>query len=69
MVTVKFGAQEMRIRAAGKSIAEIMDEVRDVIGLRGDETARANNDGTVGTDYRVREGDVVEFVKPSGSKG
>jgi molybdopterin converting factor small subunit len=69
VITLKFGCQELKVEAEGRSVEELIDETRGILNLAGNESARLNNDGTVGSDYVPKDGDVVELVKAAGSKG
>ena len=69
MITLKFGCQELKVEAEGRSVEALIEEAQGILGLAGNESARLNNDGTVGQDYVPRDGDVVELVKAAGSKG
>jgi len=69
MVTVKFGANTMGLDKVGSTISELRSDLVSVLGMSGEEQARVNNAFTAESDYVVQEGDVVEFVKPSGEKG
>jgi fructosamine-3-kinase len=68
MVTVSSGVNELELDIAGQSFATVRHQLKTVLNLDGNETPKLNG-GNVPTDYILKDGDKVEFVKASGSKG
>lgn len=68
-VTVKFGANTLEIEANGRTVGSVRSDYESPLGMSGEEQARLNNAGTAEADYVLRNGDVIEFVKPAGEKG
>lgn len=66
---VSFGANTTTLQGQdGRSIGDIRDDVEAIFGMAGDESAKL--DGVdAGNDAAVRDGQHLEFVKTSGSKG
>ena len=69
MITVRFGCQELRLEADGRSVSELAEAAESVLSTAGNETFRVEGHGTVADDYVPSDGDVVELVKAAGSKG
>ena len=67
-VNVTFGVNDMNLDLAGTSLATAKNNLRGVLGLAGDEEVRVNG-STPPSEYILQDGDDVEFVKVSGSKG
>ena len=68
-VTVKFGANQLNIEAAGRTVGALREDYEGPLGMAGNEEARINNNGAVQGGHVLQDGDVVEFVKPAGEKG
>lgn len=67
-VTVIAGINELKVSANGKTVGTIVDEVRSILNLSGEEDVKVNG-SDVNEDTVVNDGDKVEFVKPAGDKG
>jgi hypothetical protein len=68
MVTVIVGANEMKLNIMGKTIAQVREDVKALLGLTGTETVKLNGELLVNA-IELEEGDELEFVKASGEKG
>lgn len=68
-VRVVCGANSQELAGlAGKRIAEVRSELTQVLNIP--QNAQANiSGGHVENDYRLQEGDTLEFVRPAGQKG
>lgn len=52
----------------GKTVAEVKQGLKEVLNIPDDAQAIISGDN-VENNYSLRDGDVLEFVKPSGTKG
>jgi hypothetical protein len=68
MVKVSSGANTQDMELAGKTIAEVKQELKDVLNISDDANAVISGDN-VETTYVLQNGDVLEFIKKSGDKG
>jgi len=67
VITVKSGANETTV-SAGMTVAEVRQNTADVLNLDDGVEARINGD-LVADDYVLEDDDVLEFIKPAGTKG
>jgi len=68
MVTAVCGANAQDLELAGKTVSQVRQELKDVLNIGEDSNAIISGDN-VENDYVLRDGDVLEFVKRSGTKG
>jgi molybdopterin converting factor small subunit len=52
----------------GSTIAEVREGLREVLNISEDSHAVVNGD-LAGASYEIQEGDTIEFVQRSGTKG
>lgn len=69
MVTIRFGCQKLELEADGRTVGELAEAAEGVLNTAGNESFRVEGKGGVDGDYVPADGDVVELVKPAGSKG
>jgi hypothetical protein len=67
-IQVSCGASSGRFPVAGRSVAEIGEFLREVLNVDKLSTGLVNGKQVPG-DYVVKEGDIVEYLKPAGKKG
>jgi len=68
MVKVTHGVNELSLDLADSEVADLKDQVDQLLNLSGDEETKVNGE-TVDDDYILEDGDEVEFVKSTGTKG
>lgn len=69
MVKITYGCSTLDVPADGKTIGDVMAELKAALNLAGNETARLAGGGTIGEDFMLSNGQEVEFIKPAGEKG
>jgi hypothetical protein len=67
-VRVSCGASSISAAVIGKSVKEVGEFMREVLNVSKLSTGLVNGQ-EVGPDYKLKEGDNLEFLKPAGSKG
>jgi len=67
-IQVTCGASTARFPVVGRTVAEVGELLREVLNVSKLSTGLVNG-GTVDGNYVLKEGDVLEFIKPAGSKG
>ncbi|MCY3018792.1 MAG: hypothetical protein NTW87_07160 [Planctomycetota bacterium] len=68
-VTVRHGVNSISSDSvAGKTVAEVREEVSDLLNVPGTAQVRVNG-SPAGEDNQIPEGSTVEFVKIAGEKG
>jgi hypothetical protein len=67
-VQVSCGASSGRFPVAGRSVAEVGEFLREVLNVDRLSTGLVNGK-EVASDYKLKEGDTLEFLKPAGKKG
>ncbi len=69
MVKITCGANTQELDGvAGKTLGEVKGQVSDVLNVPSPVQAIIGG-ANVGDDYQLKEGDVIELVKPAGDKG
>ncbi|MFC1608700.1 hypothetical protein ACFL2R_03820 [Patescibacteria group bacterium] len=72
MADVRCGANDLPEEVVNKCIGFTVNEIREVgqelLNIPDDAEAVVSGD-SVNTEYRLQEGDTLEFVRASGSKG
>jgi len=67
-VQVSCGASSGRFPVAGRTLAEVGEFLREVLNVSKLSTGMVNGHEQSGS-YVIKDGDVVEFMKPAGKKG
>lgn len=68
--TVSCGANELNLeKFIGLSLASIKSKYGEMLNIPSDCEVQVNGDQVDSLEYIVQDGDEVEFVKKSGSKG
>jgi hypothetical protein len=67
-IQVSCGASSGRFPVAGRSLAEVGEFLREVLNVSKLSTGMVNGKEAEGS-YVVKDGDVIEFLKPAGKKG
>ena len=67
-VQVSCGASSGRFPVVGRSVAEVGEFLREVLNVSKLSTGLVNGKEVEGN-YTLKEGDVLEFLKPAGKKG
>lgn len=68
--TVTCGANELNLeKFVGLSLASIKSQYGEMLNIPQDCEVQVNGDAVDSLEYIVQDGDEVEFVKKSGSKG
>ena len=67
-VQVSCGASSGRFPVVGRSLAEVGEFLREVLNVSKLSTGMVNGKEQEGS-YVLKDGDVVEFLKPAGKKG
>jgi len=67
-VQVSCGASSGRFPVSGRKVAEVGEFLREVLNVDKLSTGLVNGKEVPGT-YTLKEGDVLEFLKPAGKKG
>lgn len=68
VVDVSAGVNAMSLDISGKTIEEVRTQLSSVLGIDDNYDASVNNEA-VGNSYILEDGDELEFVKQSGTKG
>lgn len=67
-VDVVSGVNELTLDIAGKKVSEVRSELGATMGIDSSYESKVNGDAAAAT-YVLKDGDELEFVKASGSKG
>jgi molybdopterin converting factor small subunit len=67
-IQVSCGANTNRFAVVGKTIGEVADTLREVLNI-GDFASPLVNGHNEDYKYILKDGDVLEFLKPAGEKG
>lgn len=67
-VQVSCGASSGRFPVTGRTVSEVGDFLREVLNVDKLSTGMVNGQEVAGN-YVLKEGDVLEFLKPAGKKG
>jgi hypothetical protein len=67
-IQVSCGASSGRFPVAGRTVAEVGEFLREVLNVSKLSTGLVNGKEVEGS-HVVKEGDVIEFLKPAGKKG
>ena len=67
-VDISSGVNSMALDVAGQTVATVVDTVKSILNLDGEEEVKVNG-SEADANYVVQDGDSIEFVKASGEKG
>jgi hypothetical protein len=67
-VEVSSGVNNMSLQLAGKTVGEVRTQLSSVLNIDGDYSAEVNG-AAVNASHTLKDGDSLEFVKASGTKG
>jgi hypothetical protein len=67
-IQISCGASTGRFPVTGKTVAEVGELMREVLNVTKLSTGLVNGKEVEG-DYVLKEGDILEFLKPAGKKG
>lgn len=65
---ISCGVNSLELEVVGKTISELRTFLASIISIDSSYKAEANGN-TLSESYVVQEGDAIEFVKQSGTKG
>lgn len=67
-IQVSCGANSAAFPIVGRTVSEVADLLREILNVDKLSTGLVNSKEVAG-DYALKEGDVLEFLKPAGQKG
>lgn len=68
MNKVIFGVNDNSLNFTGSTVAQVASQCKDLLGLSGDEIVKVNG-SEAPANYTICDGDKIEFIKESGTKG